>query len=276
VSDPAVLLQAVQAAVRSGVADAGQLAESADVDVEHGCDGLQREAAEHVQDAAVGRAACSCPAAGAGPGTGLRRVHDVEDLLYAGLERRVGPVVDACAAGQDVGDGAFPLVRKSAVLLESAAGDAAGALSRGADVLQSGGALGVREQRPHVGQAPARPHSTEQDGEENRGGVLLGQDGTGQRLLCGRRQGPAQARQVAVAAPVTREPACRIPVECRSQLAFLAHGHIRAGRGAEQGEQRGGEPEPGARRGSPGRGLGAVTAEPAVLSRARARRRRRG
>ena len=38
----------------------------------------------------------------------------------------------------------------------------------------------------------------------------------------------------------------------------------------------GGEPEPGARRGSPGRGLGAVTAEPAVLSRARARRRRRG
>jgi len=240
--------------VRSGVADAGQLAESADVDVEHGCDGLQREAAEHVQDAAVGRAACSCPAAGAGPGTGLRRVHDVEDLLYAGLERRVGPVVDACAAGQDVGDGAFPLVRKSAVLLESAAGDAAGALSRGADVLQSGGALGVREQRPH---------STEQDG-------------TGQRLLCGRRQGPAQARQVAVAAPVTREPACRIPVECRSQLAFLAHGHIRAGRGAEQGEQRGGEPEPGARRGSLGRGLGAVTAEPAVLSRARARRRRRG
>ncbi len=40
--------------------------------------------------------------------------------------------------------------------------------------------------------------------------------------------------------------------------------------------ERGGEPEPGARRGSPGRGLGAVTAEPAVLSRARARRRRRG
>ena len=41
-------------------------------------------------------------------------------------------------------------------------------------------------------------------------------------------------------------------------------------------DERAGENEPGARRGSPGRGLGAVTAEPAVLSRARARRRRRG
>ena len=68
------------------------------------------------------------------------------------------------------------------------------------------------------------------------------------------------------------------PVEDNEGLG-LRHGETdQHGTFEPSGDDRnaGGGPEPRARRGSPGRGLGAVTTEPAVLSRARARRRRRG
>jgi site-specific recombinase XerC len=81
-----------------------------------------------------------------------------------------------------------------------------------------------------------------------------------------------RARRHAPADPLGAPPRASVPSRASARLLLL---QVRTASGRRRPE-RGGEPEPGARRGSPGRGLGAVTAEPAVLSRARARRRRRG